>query len=90
MGAGWTLWERQRQDPWLRLLGAARARLQKAGFALSPTCTPRDMAKQLSQHHPALLDWLLRLEAQRYAPATTHSVRLGTLKREFNQLIWPK
>ena len=96
-GAGWTLWERQRQDPWLRLLDLARARLQKAGVKLSPTSPPRDMAEQVRQQRPpgqandqALCDWLLRLEAQRYAPPTAHTVRLSTLKRELNQLIWPK
>jgi transglutaminase-like putative cysteine protease len=97
LGAGWTLWERQRQDPWLRLLATARTRLQKAGIPLSPTSTPRDMADQLRQQHPpgqpahpALQDWLLRLEAQRYAPPTAHTERLATLQRELNQLIWPK
>jgi transglutaminase-like putative cysteine protease len=38
-------------------------------------------------------DWLLRLEAWRYAPATPASAKsraaLGTLRREFRQLHWP-
>lgn len=96
-GAGWTLWERQRQDPWLRLLATARARLLKAGVKLAPHSPPRTMADQLRQQlkldhpaHLALHNWLLRLEAQRYAPPTAQNVRLGTLKRELNQLIWPK
>jgi hypothetical protein len=34
-------------------------------------------------------DWLLRLEAQRYAPPGNRRARLGTLQREFKQLPWP-
>ncbi|MFS2055461.1 transglutaminase-like domain-containing protein, partial [Variovorax sp. CT11-76] len=36
-GALWTLWERSQHDPWLRLLGRARARLAKAGLAVPGT-----------------------------------------------------
>lgn len=96
-GAGWTLWERKHQDPWHRLLDAARTRLNQAGFKLSPTSPPREMAAQLTQQRQpgqpdcqALHDWLLRLEAQRYAMPGTHPIRLATLKREFNHLVWPK
>nr|MDP2192601.1 DUF3488 and transglutaminase-like domain-containing protein [Rhodoferax sp.] len=95
-GAGWTLWERSRQDPWLRLLGTAAVRLQKAGIQLAPQSPPRRMAeqlaKQLGRQNPAAMamhDWLLRLEAQRYAPPGTHSTRLVTLQRELKQLVWP-
>jgi hypothetical protein len=48
-----------------------------------------DSASELQRIH----DWLLRLEAWRYAPATPASAKsraaLGTLRREFRQLHWP-
>ena len=34
----------------------------------------------------ALRDWLLRLEAQRYAPAQQRHTSLATLRDEFKQL----
>lgn len=104
-GAAWTLWERSRQDPWLRLLAMATARLQKAGINIAANSPPRRLAQQLlAQRGPeqaatrALAEWLLRLEAQRYAPPSPSQsgqltrldrARLATLQREFNQLIWP-
>jgi hypothetical protein len=95
-GAAWTLWERSRQDPWLRLLATAATRLQKAGVQLAPHSPPRTMAAQcmkvLDPANPrtlALHDWLLRLEAQRYAPPGAQRTRLATLERELKQLIWP-
>ena len=96
LGAAWTLWERSRQDPWLRLLATAATRLQKAGVTLTPRSPPRAMAQQLMQTFDpdtprtlAIRDWLLRLEAQRYAPPGAQRTRLATLQREFKQLVWP-
>ena len=96
-GAAWTLWERQRQDPWLQLLVSARTRLQKAGITLPPNSPPREMAEQWVKQRgseslfaKSLNDWLLRLEKQHYGPPSQQPIRLATLKREFNQLIWPK
>jgi len=101
-GAAWTWWERSRQDPWLRLLNTAAARLQQGGITLAPQSPPRQMAQQLcaqrSAAHPAVQavrDWLLRLEALRYAPrqagepARAQARRLATLERELKQLPWP-
>ena len=97
VGAAWTLWERRRQDPWLRLLVKAKTRLQKAGLKLAPNSPPRAMAEQLQKQWDAkngavraMADWLLRLEAQRYAPPGSQHARLVTLQREFKQLLWPK
>jgi transglutaminase-like putative cysteine protease len=96
-GAGWTLWERQRQDPWLRLLEAARKRLLQAGIELAPNSPPRRLAEQLAAQrdlsHPAtqaLHAWLLRLEAQRYAPPGAPRQHLATLQRELTQLPLPR
>jgi len=90
-GAGWTLWERSRHDPWLRLLGQARARLLKAGLAVPETAPPRQMAAQADARFGAaaqpVRDWLLKLEAQRYAEAAPET--LAALRAEFRRLAWP-
>ncbi|MES2952304.1 MAG: DUF3488 and transglutaminase-like domain-containing protein [Pseudomonadota bacterium] len=96
VGAAWTLWERHRQDPWLRLLHAATARLRKAGLALPDTAPPRHMATLLQTRSAAnntelehIGQWLLRMEAWRYARhAQAH--QLATLQREFRSLSWPQ
>ena len=90
-GAAWTLWERSQHDPWLRLLGQARARLAKAGLQLPDTAPPRQMAAQAEARFgpaaQAVREWLLKLEAQRYAPASPAS--LAALRAEFRRLDWP-
>jgi transglutaminase-like putative cysteine protease len=93
-GAAWTLWERSRHDPWLRLLGQARARLAKAGLKVPETAPPRQIAHQAEARFgpaaTAVRDWLLRLEAQRYAKASASSVSsLAALRAEFRRLDWP-
>lgn len=91
-GAAWTLWERSRHDPWLRLLGQARARLVKAGLPLPETTPPRQMAAEAdARFGPAaqsVRDWLLKLEAQRYAQEAAPST-LAALRAEFRRLSWP-
>jgi transglutaminase-like putative cysteine protease len=93
MGAAWTRWERRRQDPWLRLLARAGLALQKAGVTLPVNSTPRAMAIQLAAQRDtseptvaALRDWLLRLEAQRYAPDRQQAASLATLHHELKRL----
>ena len=114
LGALWTLWERHRQDPWLRLLHDAQARMGRfspTGQTMAPTTPPRQMAKQLQAQFPsqrpsqlpspphgngdiaAISDWLLRLEAARYAPSAQSGTLAGSLaqlRREFRQLPWPQ
>ncbi|HYF18670.1 MAG TPA: transglutaminase-like domain-containing protein, partial [Ramlibacter sp.] len=89
--AAWARWERNRQDPWLRLLGRVRQRLAKAGVDVSATSGPRQMAAAVTSRFgtdaQALADWLLRLEAQRYSRAPPAS--LPSLQRELNRLPWP-
>ena len=91
VGALWSLWERSQHDPWLRLLGRTRKRLREAGLELPAAAGPRQIATAVTarfgSHGRGLADWLLRLEAQRYARAPSAS--LTTLQREFNQLAWP-
>ncbi len=92
VGALWTLWERTQHDPWLRLHARVRQHLERAGVPVGPASPPRQMAAAVRQRFgpaaAAVHDWLLKLEAQRYAPNAGAS--LATLKREFNQLAWPK
>jgi transglutaminase-like putative cysteine protease len=91
VGAAWARYERSRQDPWLRLLARVRQRLAKAGVPLGPTSGPRQMAaavtKRFGTEGQALADWLLRLEAQRYAREA--DAPLPALHRELNRLPWP-
>lgn len=47
VGAGWSLWERNRSDPWLRLLARARQRLARAGLLLPENLPPRAIAQRL-------------------------------------------
>ncbi|KAF1045532.1 transglutaminase family protein [Xylophilus sp.] len=89
--AGWA-WRGRRQDPWLRLLARARARLQRAGLA-APAATPRALARQVQalrggEAGDAIAAWLLRLEAQRYAAHGTPAA-LAALRRDFRTLRWP-
>ena len=72
--AAWAWWERQQHDPWLRLLDRARTRAGQAGVASDATTTPRQLAQRLAALHPGqphiaeAAQWLLDLEAIRYAP----------------------
>lgn len=91
LGAGWAYWERQQHDPWLRLLNRVRRRLAEAGVELPAEAPPRRMASQVMARFgadgQALADWLLQLEAQRYArnPPTT----LRRLERNLQRMAWP-
>nr|WP_088956421.1 DUF3488 and transglutaminase-like domain-containing protein [Variovorax sp. HW608] len=91
-GAGWTLWERSQHDPWLRLLAQARARLKLAGIDVAEATPPRQMAARLAERFgadaQAAQDWLLRLEAQRYAKSP--AAALPALRAEFRRLTWPR
>jgi hypothetical protein len=91
-GALWSWWDRRQHDPWLRLLGRARRRLRRAGLEIGRATPPRQIANlvttRFGQDARPLADWLLRLEAQRYAP--TPAASLATLRREFQQIAWPR
>jgi transglutaminase-like putative cysteine protease len=90
-GAAWARWERTRQDPWLRLLARVRQRLAHDGIEIPAAGGPRQLAQAVTnrfgQEAQALADWLLRLEAQRYARRPT--TELPALQRELNRLPWP-
>ncbi len=90
-GAAWAWRERRRTDPWLRLLARARARLARAGVAVPPDSAPRRMAELLAARFGDAAapthDWLLRLEAQRYARDPAEG--LAALRRDFRRLRWP-
>jgi transglutaminase-like putative cysteine protease len=96
VGAGWTLWERRRQDPWLRLLARARARLRRVGIDSQASTPPRELAMLLHARFGdsagAARDWLLRLERARYAAgdASLAARGLATLRQEFSLIPWPR
>lgn len=99
LGAGaWTAWERHQQDPWLRLLGKAQARMARQGWVtdadsgLTPQKLIRQMDQHLAQQPPPewanrLTDWLQRMERWRYAPNSTDT--LGKLKSDLSRMPWP-
>ncbi len=93
-GMGWTLYERNRHDPWLRLLWRAQATLRKAGLDVQGSNPPRTLASLAVERFgieatPAH-DWLLRLESQRYAPEASRGATLSVLRREFSRIAWPR
>lgn len=102
VGAAWTLWEKNRHDPWLRLLEDAQRRMARGGMTVTPNSPPRSLALQLKTQSgrfsamsenavQSIHDWLMRLEAVRYAPASNVGhFNLKTLQREFKQLAWPR
>mgnify|MGYP003576049571 CR=1 FL=1 len=87
----WSWWDRLQHDPWLRLLSRARKRLGHAGLETGAAMPPRAIAKlvttRFGQDARGLADWLLKLEAQRYARVPGAS--LPALRREFQQISWP-
>lgn len=91
LGAAVSLWQRRRVDPWLALLAEARTALARRGVAVSAQATPRELAQAARQRWgsaaQALCDWLMRLEALRYAgSASPSSAGIATLRREWKQL----
>jgi protein-glutamine gamma-glutamyltransferase len=103
VGGAWTLWDRTQHDPWLRLLARARKRLAKAGLASTPATSPRQLARlvlgRYGERGQKLHDWLIQLEAQRYAHAPAAppgsmggaqlQAGLRQLRHQFGRLPWP-
>lgn len=95
LGAAWTLWERVQHDPWLRLLTRARRHLAKAGITSTAATSPRQLAERLKADYGtpeggptrAVYDWLMQLEAERYAAKPEKG--LQHLQRQFGTLSWP-
>lgn len=90
LGATWTLYSRSHHDPWLRLLYKARKTLAVAGLPSHDATPPRELAtkvrSQWGDAAQSLHDWLLRLEALRYAPPDRVNASLATLRQQFRQL----
>jgi transglutaminase-like putative cysteine protease len=91
-GALWSWWDRLQHDPWLRLLGRTRKRLREAGLEVGNTAPPREIASLATTRFGAdargLAQWLLKLEAQRYA--RTPEITVSALRREFHKIAWPR
>ena len=94
LGAAWTIYSRSQQDPWLRLLHTARKHLAKAGLPSTEATPPRALAQLAKAHWGSAAqgwhDWLLQLEALRYArahPAVgTGAHNLNALHAQWSQL----
>jgi transglutaminase-like putative cysteine protease len=75
-GAGWALWDRHRQDPWLRQQRQVAERLAKLGVAVAPHDPPRTRAARvravLGPAGETLARTLERLDAQRYGQPGRH------------------
>ena len=87
LGAAWTLYSRSQHDPWLRLLHTARKHLAKAGMDSDDATAPRALAQRARQRWgnaaQGLHDWLLQLEALRYAPSSQRRATLATLRAQY-------
>jgi transglutaminase-like putative cysteine protease len=94
-GIAWQGLEQRRRDPWLRLYAEVRQRLARQGLASGEALPPRALARRATERFgdaaQPLADWLLRLEAQRYAPhdAATTRAALADLRRQKRSLRWP-
>ena len=69
-GAAWALWDRRRQDPWLRLQRRVQQHLLALGVAVLPSHPPRARAAQvraaLGQRGEAVAELLDALDKERY------------------------
>jgi transglutaminase-like putative cysteine protease len=72
VGAAWAWWDRRRQDPWQRLMGRVRRRLQRLGLAAPAHEPPRTLAAAVRGRYgaagQALSQCLEALDRQRYGP----------------------
>ncbi len=95
IATGWAMWERRQHDPWLRLLGQARHRLDKLGLPTPTHLTPRQIGQaateQFGPSAKSLCNWLLDMERLRYAapPTSGHTQALRQLARQLHALPWP-
>ncbi len=78
------LWQGRRgRDPWLALMQRLRDQLARQGLALPDNATPLEIAQALPNRTPRMLQWLMALEAARYAPLGAQQTKsLSTLKRQ--------
>lgn len=88
-------WRAQRiADPWLRLMGQARHKLEQAGITHASHLGPRSLAQaaqaQWGDESRQLQQWLLQMEQWRYAAQSTQTPSLATLQRTYRALIWPR
>jgi transglutaminase-like putative cysteine protease len=74
-GAAWAWWDRQRQDPWMRLAARVRRELRGLGVESAPHQPPRALARALREHLGASAEMLAAqlesLDRLRYARGAT-------------------
>ncbi|MDE2047592.1 MAG: DUF3488 domain-containing transglutaminase family protein [Betaproteobacteria bacterium] len=82
----WRRW----QDPWQRLARRAYRRLARCGVLVSPADGPRRLSERVAplDGGAAWRDWLLELEALRYAPQAEGALhaRYSALRRRLDQI----
>ncbi|MCW7538182.1 DUF3488 and transglutaminase-like domain-containing protein [Aquabacterium sp. A7-Y] len=86
LGAGWTRWERSRQDPWLRAYHRVQQQLAAAGLPSAGHVPPRELAglalQRWGEPARAVAELLLGMEAERYGRASGGAAASGsTLSR---------
>ena len=95
--AAWLRYQQRQRDPWLHWLERLRRKLERAGLALPPSASPRQMAQAVQAHWgqaqpqqaQALHSYLLGLEQWRYAPARQPRPSLRQLRQQLPALPRP-
>ncbi|THT98656.1 DUF3488 domain-containing protein [Lampropedia puyangensis] len=88
----WPYLRRRNRDPWSLLLRDTHSRLAQLGLHIPVQTPPRRMAQAAEgffgpQAATDVSQWLLAMDAQRYARQTTET--LPELKRRWRRLNWP-
>jgi transglutaminase-like putative cysteine protease len=84
MAAGvYALRGRGRTDPWTVIVQAIRDKASQQGAALPENATLREIASK----YPEYRQWLMDMEAVRYAPPNQQKNDLATLKRQSKKLF---
>lgn len=87
LGVGIYVWRgSSKQDPWLALLEAIKEKAQAQSAALPPNATPREIALAWPRRTPQITQWLMDIEAARYAPKNRQNQSLATLQRQLKHL----
>jgi hypothetical protein len=78
---------KMRRDPWAVLLQAIRNKASQQGAKITAHATLREISANLVKPTAHQKQWLIDLEAVRYAPPSAQKTDLATLKRQFKKLF---